>query len=62
MTLEEYFGDWLKVIDKQELLKVVNKVNALYKTQSCEPTYNNIFKAFNITPYNDLKLVMVGQD
>ncbi len=62
MTLEEYFGDWLKVIDKQELFKVVNKVNALYKTQSCEPAYNNIFKAFNITPYNDLKLVSLAMD
>jgi uracil-DNA glycosylase len=62
MTLEEYFGDWLKVIDKQELLKVVNKVNALYKIQSCEPAYNNIFKAFNITPYNDLKLVSLAMD
>ena len=62
MTLEDYFGDWLRVIDKQELFKVVNEVNTLYKTQSCEPAYKNIFKAFNITPYNDLKLVSIGQD
>jgi len=62
MTLEEYFGDWLKVIDKQELFKVVNIINNLYKVKSCEPSYNNIFKAFNITPYNNLKLIMLAMD
>ena len=62
MTIEEYFGDWLKVIDKQELYKVINKINMLYKTQQCEPAYNNIFKAFNITPYSDLCIVSLAQD
>lgn len=62
MKLEEYFGDWLKVIDKQELYKVVNNINTLYKTHSCEPAYNNIFRAFHITPYNNLKLVSLAQD
>lgn len=62
MTLEEYFGDWLKVIDKQELFKVVDALNTIYKTKSCEPEYSNIFKAFNITPYNKLKIISLGQD
>ena len=62
MTIEEYFGDWLRVIDKQELFKVTNKVNELYKTQECEPAYHNIFKAFNITPYSDLCIVSIAQD
>lgn len=62
MTLEEYFGNWLKVIDKTELLRVTKQINILYRTCSCEPAYNNIFKAFHITPYNDLKLVSLAQD
>lgn len=62
MSLEEYFGDWLKVLDKQELYKVTNKVNALYKTKKCEPAYTNIFKVFNITPYSNLCSVFLGQD
>ena len=62
MTIEEYFGDWLRVIDKQELFKVTNKVNELYKTQECEPAYNNIFRAFNITPYSELCVVSIAQD
>ena len=62
MKLTEYFGDWLKVIDKQELFKVVSKINECYKTSVCEPSYHDIFKVFNITPYNDLSIVMLGQD
>ena len=62
MTLEEYFGDWMKVIDKAELYKVINKINVLYKTQKCEPAYNNIFRAFNITPYSELCVVSIAQD
>lgn len=62
MTVEEYFGDWLKVIDKNELFRVTKQINTLYKTTSCEPAYNNVFRAFNITPYNDLKLISIGQD
>lgn len=62
MTLEEYFGDWLKVLDKQELFKVTKQINTLYKTHQCEPTYNNIFKVFNVTPYNELCVIFLGQD
>jgi len=62
MTIEEYFGDWLNIIDKQELYTVVNKVNNLYKVEQCEPAYNNIFKAFNKTPYNKLKIVSIALD
>ena len=62
MTLEEYFGDWLKVIDKEKLFEVTKKINVLYKTQKCEPAYNNIFRAFNITPYSELCVVSIAQD
>ena len=62
MTLEEYFGDWMKVIDKKELLKVTKNVNTLYKTKKCSPQYKDIFKAFHVTPYNSLHTVMLLQD
>lgn len=62
MTLEEYFGNWLKVIDKGCLINTTKQINALYKTHSCEPAYNNIFRAFHITPYNELKLVSLAMD
>lgn len=62
MTLEEYFGDWMKVIDKKELLKVTKNINILYKTKKYSPQYKDIFKAFHITPYNNLHTVMLFQD
>ena len=62
MSKEDYFKEWLKVIDESELCKVVNQLNILYKKGNCEPAYNNIFKVFNVTPYKELCVVMLGQD
>ena len=62
MTTKEYFGDWLKVIDEIELMKVVKKVNNLYQTQSIMPAYKDIFRAFHLCPYDKLKVVFIGQD
>lgn len=60
MTLEKYFGEWLRVIDKNELLSIVSKINTLNKP-FC-PEYPDIFKAFELCKYNDLKIVLIGQD
>ena len=62
MSKEEYFKEWLKVIDENILLNVVNQINSLYKIKKCEPSYHDIFKVFHITPYNDLSIVFLLQD
>ena len=62
MTLEEYFGDWLKVIDTKVLFEVTNRINALYQTCECEPSYTDIFKAFHVTPYKELCIVNLAMD
>lgn len=62
MDINEYFGGWIRVIDRNELFKVTNVINNIYKVKSCEPSYSNIFKAFNITPYNELKIISLAQD
>ena len=62
MTLEEYFGDWVKVIDRTLLTKTVNSVNCLYATKRVMPDYSDIFKAFTLTSLHDLKVVFLGQD
>ena len=59
MTIEEYFGDWMKVIDKQELIKVVNKLKTM---SNFTPAFPLVFKAFELCKYNDLKVVMLGLD
>lgn len=62
MTLEEYFGDWLKVIDRTELNKVLTILNRMYRVKPICPAQKNVFKAFNLCKYNDCKIVMTGLD
>ena len=62
MTLEEYFGRWMGVIDKGELESVLSKLEPEYKRRPICPTQSNVFKAFEVCPYDNLKVVMLGQD
>ena len=62
MTYEEYFGDWVKAIDYNELTEVLKKVNIEYNTKSIMPKYEDIFKAFTLCPLHNTKVVMLGQD
>lgn len=62
MQIEDYFGDWLEVIDIKELYKVVNRLNVLYQSKPIVPSYNDIFKAFTLCSNQDCKIVMVAQD
>lgn len=58
---ENYFGNWVRVMDGIELNKVVQKINSIDRNNLC-PSYHNIFKSFNLCKYEDLKVVMLGQD
>lgn len=62
MGIEEYFGKWMRVIDKRELISVLTKLELEYKRKPICPAQNKIFKAFELCPYDDLKIVMLGQD
>lgn len=62
MTLEEYFGRWMRVIDKRSLEEVLNKLGPEYKRKPICPVQNKVFRAFELCPYDDLKVVMLGQD
>ena len=62
MTLEEYFGGWMRVIDKRELESVLSKLGPEYKRKPICPAQNSVFKAFEVCPYDRLKVVMLGQD
>lgn len=62
MSLEEYFGDWLKVIDKDELMKLVPTLNTLYGSTRVVPEYKSIFKVFTLCTFHDCKIVFLGQD
>lgn len=62
MILEEYFGRWMKVIDKRELESILSKLGPEYKRKPICPAQNNVFKAFEVCPYDKLKVVMLSQD
>lgn len=62
MTIEEYFKDWLRVISTVELSKVLHVINIEYKNKLVCPSYGDIFKAFELCSYSNLKIVMIGQD
>ncbi len=62
ITIEEYFGDWIKVIDKQELCKVINTLDIFYNKIPICPDKKDVFKAFDLCSLNNLKVVFLGQD
>lgn len=62
MTIEDYFGDWMRVIDRGELNKVMNRLSLEYKRKPICPNQSDVFRAFKLCPYNNLKVVMIGQD
>ena len=61
MTVEEYFGNWMRVIDIDEMTKVLNTLRKVNPERLC-PEYPNIFRAFELCLYNDCKVVFLGQD
>lgn len=61
MTREEYFGRWVRVIDNVEMEKVLNSIRTIRSDKLC-PAYSDIFKAFNVCPYDNCKVVFLGYD
>ena len=62
MTLDEYFGDWMKVIDRTELNNAMSKVSMEYMRKPVCPNQPDVFRAFELCPLKDLKVVMLGCD
>ena len=62
MTLDEYFGDWMKVIDRTELNNVMAKVGQEYRRKPICPVQSDVFKAFRLCSLESLKIVMLFQD
>lgn len=59
MTIEEYFGEWSKVIDLKEAERILKK---LVTYPVICPNLKDIFKAFHLCPYDSLRVVILGQD
>lgn len=61
MTAEEYFGRWMRVLDMNEMAKVLNALGKVNPDKLC-PEYSNIFRAFELCKYDDCKVVFLGQE
>lgn len=57
MTIDEYFGDWYKIIPIKELKEALSKIN----TEIC-PERNKVFRAFKECSYNKVKVILTAQD
>ncbi len=51
---DEYNKDYFK--------NIISLVNEEYKKNTCYPPKNEIFNAFRLTSYDDVKVVIIGQD
>ncbi len=57
------WDDILKEEYEKEYFKdLMSFVNLEYKNKVCFPQYNDIFNAFKFTDYDDIKVVILGQD
>lgn len=61
MTINDYFGDWMKVLDKKETIKIMNWLKTINKSILC-PSIENVFKAFRLCSYNNCKAIFLFQD
>jgi uracil-DNA glycosylase len=67
MTLEENMGkDWYQLLSpyiKSDKFKdLAFFIQQEYKTKKVCPTSDNVFKAFRLTPFNDVRVVIVGEE
>ena len=62
MTIEEYFGDWMSVIDRQELNNILSKLSIEYKRKPICPNQSDVFRTFELCSLKDLKVLMLSQD
>lgn len=60
-SFTRYFGGWSKVLSESNLREVLDVLN-IEKLEEITPAFYNIFKAFELCHYDDLKVVMVGMD
>lgn len=59
--MKGFFGDWIGLIDTQELYRVLGELNKVNPELLC-PRPNEVFKAFKLCSYRDARVVFLGQD
>ena len=60
MMVEEYFGNWKTVVPIDQIEGIIKVAYRSFKPVC--PMLRDVFKAFKVCPYNNLKVVVIGQD
>lgn len=64
--MEFFQNDWDNVLEKEfekdYFKNIIDKVEREYATHKIYPAENKIFSAFKLTSFNDVKVVIIGQD
>lgn len=60
MSMIEYFGDWRKVLNLNDVEYLIKNLTSI-KEKVC-PLPKDVFNAFAKCPYNNLRVVILGQD
>lgn len=61
-TFKTWYNPLSYILNSNYFYQLGKKINTLYNTQQVAPKKENIFKAFELCDYNDLKIVILGQD
>ncbi len=65
-NIPEIDNSWHEILqdefESDYFLRLMGFLNVERKTQSILPSWNNVFSAFNHTSFNDVKVVIIGQD
>ena len=60
MTINEYFGDWSKIIDLNEANNLLERLKS--KKEVVCPHIKDIYKALHLCPVSNLRVVILGMD
>ncbi len=64
--IKEQLGDWWPVLkpifDSQRFMALREELKTEYANNRCYPSPGNVFRAFELTQFHDLKVVILGQD
>lgn len=64
--LKEKLGDWWPILKpiflSQRFVNLRESLKQEYQTKRCYPAPGNVFRAFELTQFHDLKVVILGQD
>lgn len=65
-TIQERLGEWWPVLEeefnKPYMLRLATDVEALRNTRNIYPLPKDVFRAFQMTPPQKTKVIIVGQD